>query len=76
MRESADFVWNNGERNRQLGVYRPCLCGTCSSIRKGVRYLSFSDTAGRGFTIWLENEEVCRRLSSALRRFRKDQAGK
>jgi hypothetical protein len=76
MRGSADFVWNNGERNRQLSVYRPCPCGTCTSVRKGVGYLSFSDTHGRGFSIWLENEEVFQRLSRALRRFRKDQAGK
>ncbi len=76
MRGSADFVWNNGERNRQLSVYRPCPCGTCTCVRKGVGYLSFSDTHGRGFSIWLENEEVFKRLSSALRHFRKVQAGK
>jgi hypothetical protein len=71
MGESADFIWNNGERNRQLSVYRPCPCGTCSSIRRGVGYLSFSDMKGRGFTVWLENEEVFQRLRDALRLFRK-----
>lgn len=76
MRASADFVWNNGERNRQFNVYRPCPCGTCSSTRKGVGYLSFSDAHGRGFTIWVENEEVFQRLNSTLRHFRKDRAEK
>jgi hypothetical protein len=71
MGENADFVWNNGERNRQLDVYRPCPCGTCSRTCKGIGYLSFSDSAGRGFTIWIENEEVFQRLTSALRHFGK-----
>jgi hypothetical protein len=67
----TDFVWNKGERNRQLTVYRPCACGTCSSIRKGVGYLSFSDTHGRRFTVWLENEEVFQRLRRALGQLRR-----
>lgn len=76
MRDSADFVWNNGERNRQLSVYRPCPCGTCSSTRKGVGYLSYSDANGRGFTVWIEDEKVFRRLKSALRNFRREQPGR
>jgi len=71
MKENTDLVWN-GERNRQLRVYRPCPCNICSKNRKGVGYLSFSDTEGRGFTIWLENENVYRRLRSALRHLRND----
>lgn len=66
MRECADFVWNNGERSRQLGLYRPCPCGTCSKGRKGVGYLSFSDARGSGLTVWLEDAQVFRRLRRAL----------
>jgi hypothetical protein len=65
-----DFAWNRGEMNRQLTVYRPCTCGTCSAVRQGVGYLSFSDSHGRGFTVWLENEEVFQRLRRALGQLR------
>jgi len=66
VREGCEFVWN-GERNRQLHTYRPCLCGVCSKGRKGVGYLSCSDGGGLGFTIWIEDERVFRRLGRALR---------
>jgi hypothetical protein len=69
MRESVNLVWT-GERNRQLNVYRVCPCGACSNIVKGVGYLSSSDSTGRGFTIWIEDEEVFRRLRRAIGRFR------
>jgi hypothetical protein len=68
---SVDFAWD-GERNRQLDAYRACSCGVCSENRKGVGYLSFSDANGRGFTIWIEHEEVFRKLRRALKSFRKD----
>lgn len=71
MGENTDFAWNDGERNRELDVYRPCSCGTCSRGRKGVGYLSYADGKGQGFSIWLEEEEVYRRLETALRRFKK-----
>jgi hypothetical protein len=71
MGKSGDIVWD-GERNRQLDVYRACRCGVCSKSRKGVGYLSFSDASGRGFTIWIEDEKVFRRLRQAIRRFRQD----
>lgn len=67
MRREFDFVWH-GERNRRLGAYRPCPCGTCSRSCRGVGYLSSSDRDGRGFTVWIENEEVFQRLSRALGR--------
>jgi hypothetical protein len=67
----TDFAWNKGERNRQLTVYRPCDCGTCSAVRQGIGYLSFSDSHGRGFTVWLENEEVFQRLRRALGQLRR-----
>ena len=75
MTKGVDIVWD-GERNRQLNVCRACPCGVCSKNRKGVGYLSFSDAHGRGFSMWLENEEVFQRLSNALRHFRKVQARK
>jgi len=66
MSTSAQFTWN-GERNRQLGVYRSCPCSICSAGSRGVGYLSFSDASGRGVTVWLENEGVFRRLRDAFR---------
>lgn len=71
MRRSSGFVWI-GERNRQLDVYRVCPCGVCSRNGKGVGYLSFSDSNGRGFTIWIEEESVFRMLKRALRQFREN----
>ena len=76
MAERTDFIWNDGEKNRQLKVYLPCPCGTCSSTRQGVGYLSFSDANGHGFTVWIQNEQVFLRLRSALRQFRKNQSTK
>ena len=67
---SADYVWD-GERNRELSACRPCPCAVCSN-HKGVGYLSFSDARGHGLTIWIDDEEVFRRLRSALKHFRKD----
>jgi len=69
MRESGNLVWT-GERNRQLNVYRSCPCGVCSNSVKGVGYLSSSDSTGQGFTIWIEDEEVFRRLRRAIGRFK------
>jgi hypothetical protein len=73
MGESADIIWI-GEKNRQLGVYRACPCGVCEKSRLGIGYLSFSDANGHGFTIWIEDEKVFRRLRHALRRFKEDRA--
>ena len=66
-----EFIWNKGEKNRLLSVYRPCSCGTCSGLTKGVGYLSYSDEKGRGFTLWLENEVAFMRLRKALGRLRR-----
>lgn len=71
MRESTGLVWK-GERNRELNVYRVCPCVVCRTNRRGAGYLSFSDVNGRGFTIWIEDEQVFRRLRRALRHFRKE----
>lgn len=71
MIESTGLVWK-GERNRELNVYRTCSCCVCWKSRKGIGYLSFSDVNGRGFTIWIEDEQVFRRLRRALRHFRKE----
>jgi hypothetical protein len=67
LKKGFDFVWR-GEKNRLLDAYRPCPCGTCSQSRRGIGYLSSSDAKGRGFTVWIENEEVFQRLSRALGR--------
>jgi hypothetical protein len=71
MGESAGFIWK-GERNRQLAVYRQCQCNVCSKSSRGVGYLSFSDANGDGFTVWIEDEIVFRRLKTALRLIRYD----
>lgn len=70
MKASTDLAWN-GERNREFNVYRPCPCGTCSTGRKGVGYLSASDANGDGFTIWIQDENVFGRLRNALERLGK-----
>ncbi len=67
-----ESVWKDGERNRPLGVYRPCPCGVCSQGRQGVGYLSFSDDKGRGITIWIEDEKVFRKLASRFRLMRSE----
>lgn len=69
MNQFNESVWN-GEKDRQLAAYRPCPCGVCSRGHKGVGYLSSSDANGCGFTIWIEDEKVFRRLRHALRRVR------
>jgi len=69
----GDFVWY-GEKNRQLDVYRPCPCGTCSKNGNGVGYLSFSDATGKGLTVWIGEEEVFRSLRNALKRLKRHQA--
>lgn len=61
MVDKTDFVWT-GERDRPLGLYRPCRCNVCSRNRKGVGYLSFSDASGHGFTVWITDEKVFQRL--------------
>ena len=48
-------------------VNRPCSCG-CDA-RDGVRgvgYLSGSDAAGNGFTLWINDEATYRRLAAML----------
>ena len=49
------------------GCLRPCSCG-CDERdgRAGVGYLTGSDAAGNGFTIWIESEEVFQRLEQLL----------
>lgn len=74
MREGTDLIWK-GERNRRLAVYRPCQCNVCSKSSRGVGYLSFSDADGNGFTVWIEDEKVFRRLKSALNLTRNSQQG-
>jgi len=70
MSRGTDFVWK-GEKNRRLGVYRACSCAVCSKNRKGVGFISFSGASGRGFTIWIEHEEVFRELREALDHLKK-----
>jgi hypothetical protein len=65
VRQDAEFSWT-GERDRQQRAYRPCSCGVCSRNRKGVGYVSSSDSNGNGFTIWIENERIFQRLRRAL----------
>ncbi len=61
-----ELTWQ-GEKERVLQVRRPCPCG-CDDRggRPGVGYLTGSDSDGRGFTVWIESEEVFRRLERLL----------
>ena len=63
---SQMFAWK-GERNRPLGMYRPCPCNVCLEARRGVGYLSWSDAKGHGFTMWVESEKVFRMMRRALK---------
>jgi hypothetical protein len=64
--KAKEIVWQ-GEEDRLLQVRRPCSCG-CDDRdgRGGVGYLTGSDAAGNGFTIWIESEEVFQRLEQLL----------
>jgi hypothetical protein len=64
--KAKEIVWQ-GEEDRLLQVCRPCSCG-CDERdgRAGVGYLTGSDAAGNGFTIWIESEEVFQRLEKLL----------
>lgn len=52
------ITWN-GEKNRPVGLRRPCDCG-CDhrNGNLGVGYLTGSDENGNGFTVWVESEAV------------------
>jgi hypothetical protein len=39
----------------------------CSRGRRGVGYISWSDADGRGFTIWIDDEEIFRMTERALK---------
>ncbi len=60
------MVWQ-GEVRRPLRLSRPCPCG-CDAREgvKGVGCLSGSDGAGKGVTIWIEDEAVYRQLEQLL----------
>jgi hypothetical protein len=64
--KAKESTWH-GEKDRLLQVCRPCPCG-CDDRggRTGVGYLTGSDAAGNGFTIWIESEEVFHRLEKLL----------
>jgi len=67
-KKMGQIVWT-GEENRPFGLRRPCECG-CDFREgiKGIGYLTYSDSEGNGFTIWIETEEVYQRLAQAMRR--------
>jgi hypothetical protein len=71
--QSSAFQWTwRGEANRALNVYRPCQCGC--DYRDGVfgvGYLSASNAAGDGFTIWIRDERIFALLKAAFTRTRK-----
>ncbi len=61
-----EITWK-GEKDRLLQVRRPCSCG-CDERdgSPGVGYITGSDKAGNGFTVWIESEEVYQRLERLL----------
>ena len=56
-----------GDRNRPLSLWRPCDCG-CDSRGglKGVGYLTGSNKRGHGFTVWITDESVFKRIEKAM----------
>ncbi len=60
------MVWQ-GEVRRPLRLSRACSCGcdTRAGVT-GVGYLSGSDAAGNGVTIWIADEAVYRQLEQLL----------
>ena len=63
---SSQFHWT-GEESRPLQVSRPCSCGCDTRQGKlGVGYLTGSDSAGHGFTLWIETEAVYQAIQKAL----------
>ena len=59
-------IWN-GQHNRLLSLYRPCVCGCDERNGKhGVGYISASDGDGRGFTLWIEEEKTFKRLATRI----------
>ncbi len=66
---SKDFVWQspNEEPNHYVKVQRPCECGC--DFRDGdfgIGYLIGGLGNGKGFTIWIETEEVYQRLRELI----------
>jgi len=63
---SEQITWQ-GEQNREFQLQRPCECGC--DVRegaKGVGYLTGSDKSGKGFTVWIENEEVYQAIERVI----------
>jgi len=57
--------WEQGERSRELMVSRPCSCGCDARLGiPGVGYLTGSDAAGNGFTLWISDEAMYQRLAA------------
>lgn len=63
----ADQTAWKGEKDRPLGVHRPCSCG-CDEREghKGYGYITGSDAEGNGFTIWIEDEAVFEAVQSVI----------
>ena len=59
---TIQFIWD-GEQDRPFTLARPCECG-CDNRDgdKGVGYLTGSDKDGKGFTLWIEDEQVFRAI--------------
>ena len=57
-------LWEGGQKNSSLKLWRVCPCRTCQADAKGkgVGYLLTSDDKGSGMTIWVPNEFAFLRL--------------
>jgi len=63
MEEETEFVW----RARRIVAWPHIgLVSVESVCAEGIGYISFSDTRGRGFTIWLKREAVFQGIRRAL----------
>ena len=67
---NKQITWE-GEIDRPLQLRRPCSCGCDGRDGDvGVGYITGSDGRGRGFTVWIEDEDVYKRMEEILKAFR------
>lgn len=65
-----ELIWE-GDEGRPLQVCRPCPCG-CDQRGgyEGVGYITGSTEDGRGFTLWVDDEEVLERMLEVVEAIR------
>ena len=57
LKNLAFTAFIDGERNRKLGMWRPCPCGCDGRRGKIAGYLHGIDSEGKGFSVYAKTEE-------------------